>query len=79
MQFLTVFSSSSPVFGVHRLTSPIGYLYDYETSLRLISQIYMRTHTHVHTHSQLFNSNRLSTISLYWGSLMSAFYTGDRS
>ena len=78
MQFLTVLSSSAPLFGVHRLTSPVVYLYDYETFLDLFRK-YLCAHTHVHTHNQLFNSNRVATISLYWGSLMSAFYTGDCS
>ena len=69
MQFLTVLSSCEQVNVPHRL-----FLW-----LWNILETYIYVHTHVHTHSLLFNSNRVSTISLYWGSLMHAFYTGDRS
>ena len=46
MQFLTVLSSSAPVFGVHRLTSPSFICMIMRNSWDLIRK-YLRAHTHM--------------------------------
>ena len=77
MQFLTVLSSSAPVFGVHRLTSPIIYLYDYTTFS--IDNYFANTSD---TYHQLFISDRASTLIMIVSGcsvLMSEFYICDRS